>query len=698
MGFSPSALWAFSTTNASKSLSTSTPIPIRCSCLSTPSPKERKEEEEEKKKEALQLSSSLVSHLGFSLFSLQEAEEMDADAAAPLSSWPWDNLGSFKYLLYGPMVAKAIHARAWESHGPDLWWVHILLICALRGLVHTLWCSYGNMLFLTRNRRIVKDGVDFEQIDKEWDWDNFIILQAVIGAMAYCSFPSMGELPVWNARGFVVAAVLHMVVSEALFYLAHRLFHTGYLFKNYHSLHHSTAVPQSFTAGLGTPLEHLVTCAVMGVPLLGAGMAGQASVALVYAYVLGFDFLRCMQHSNVEVLPDGLFRALPFLRYLICTPTYHTLHHKEMDTNFCLFMPLYDVLGNTLNPKSWEMHRKICSARNEEVPDFVFLAHVVDVMSSMHVPFVFRTFGSTPFSNKLFLLPLWPAAFLIMLLMWASSKTFLISFYNLRGCLHQMWAVPRFGFQYFLPFARDGINEQIELAILRADKMGVKVLSLAALNKNESLNGGGTLFVNKHPDLRVRVVHGNTLTAAVILNEIPKGVNEVFLTGATSKLGRAIALYLCRKRIRVLMMTLSSERFQRIQKEAPAEFQQYLVQVTKYQAAKNCKTWIVGKWLSPREQRWAPPGTHFYQFVVPPIFGFRRDCTYGKLAAMRLPKDVNGLGLCEYTLERGVVHACHAGGVVHFLEGWTHHEVGAIDVDRIDVVWEAALRHGLTPV
>lgn len=71
--------------------------------------------------------------------------------------------------------------------------------------------------------------------------------------------------------------------------------------------------------------------------------------------------------------------------------------------------------------------------------------------------------------------------------------------------------------------------------------------------QNESLNGGGTLFVNKHPDLKVRVVHGNTLTAAVILNEIDKNVKEVFLTGATSKLGRAIALYLCRKKIRVVV-------------------------------------------------------------------------------------------------------------------------------------------------
>jgi len=37
--------------------------------------------------------------------------------------------------------------------------------------------------------------------------------------------------------------------------------------------------------------------------------------------------------------------------------------------------------------------------------------------------------------------------------------------------------------QYFIPSAKKGINRQIELAILRADKMGVKVISLAALNK-----------------------------------------------------------------------------------------------------------------------------------------------------------------------------------------------------------------------
>ncbi len=71
--------------------------------------------------------------------------------------------------------------------------------------------------------------------------------------------------------------------------------------------------------------------------------------------------------------------------------------------------------------------------------------------------------------------------------------------------------------------------------------------------QNESLNGGGTYFVNKHKDLRIRIVHGNTLTVAVILNTIGTDVKEIFLTGATSKIGRAVAIYLCRQGVRVMV-------------------------------------------------------------------------------------------------------------------------------------------------
>lgn len=620
--------------------------------------------------------------------------------AAPLSAWPWEILGVFKLMLYGPFVAKVWASRYEEANKSSSLCLHILIICLLRGVMYLSWNAYSHMLFLTRNRRIIKQGIDFKQIDREWNWDNFILLQAIVAALVLQMLPVLDTLPVWNPKGIIAIILLHTAVSEPLYYCIHKWFHRDYLFNRYHSLHHSSAVPQPITAGHATFLENLILSAVIGFPILGCCMIGCGSISLIYGYVLIFDFLRCLGHSNVEIIPHQLFERIPFLRYILYTPTYHSLHHKEKDTNYCLFMPLFDALGNTLNIKSWEMHKKISqnSGKNGRVPDFVFLAHVVDMSSAMHAPFVLRSTASLPYTTRIHMLPFLPISFLMMLVMWAKSKTFLISFYNLRDRLHQTWSVPRFGFQYFLPFAAQGINKHIEEAILRADRLGVKVISLAALNKNEALNGGGVLFVDKHPNLKVRVVHGNTLTAAVILNEIPEDVTEVFLTGATSKLGRAIALYLCRKGVRVLMLTLSTERFRNVQKEAPVDCQQYLVQVTKYQAAQNCKTWIVGKWITPREQNFAPARTHFHQFVVPPILQFRRNCTYGDLAAMKLPEDVEGLGSCEYTMERGVVHACHAGGVVHSLEGWNHHEVGAIDVDRIDLVWEAALKHGLKSV
>ncbi|KAG6737135.1 hypothetical protein POTOM_059867 [Populus tomentosa] len=601
--------------------------------------------------------------------------------AAPLSAWPWENLGIYKYLLYGPLLGKVLYTRTQEGSFKDDWCLHILIICIARALLHQLWNSVVNMLFLTRTRRINQQGYDFKQIDKEWDWDNFILLQALIASIScYIYPPFIDNVPLWNTKGFIAILTLHVGISEPLYYWVHRCFHKGYLFTQYHSTHHSSPVLHPYTGADATFLEHLALSTVIGIPIIGSHMMGYGSRSMIYGYPLVFDFLRCLGHSNVEVVPHQLFETLPFLRYLLYTPTYHSLHHTDMGTNFCLFMPFFDAIWKTLNEKSWELHKKLSSDAGKPntiytrkdrrtIPDFVFLAHVVDLTSAMHAPFVIRSFASLPYQTRLFLLVCWPSAFIVMLMMWVWSKTFLVSFYNLRGRLHETWSVPRFGFQYFLPFAKEGINKHIEQAILRADRLGVKIISLAALNKNEALNGGGTLFVNKHPNLRVRVVHGNTLTAAVILNEIPEDVKEVFLTGATSKLGRAIALYLSQRREK--------------EKKKKAYFCFIMKRVALF--ALNIKLDLCEFEcdllnLEPN----CRPGS--------------RDCTYGDLAAMRLPDDVQGLGNCEYTMDRGVVHACHAGGVVHLLEGWTHHEVGALDVARIDVVWNAALKHGLKPV
>lgn len=623
--------------------------------------------------------------------------------SAPLASWPWEWAKTYKYFLYVPLGAEVfLKYYKGESFMYDACF-HILVISFLRCCIYEVWHTLSRSHVISKSLTIQDPLIEFEQVDRELDWDNYVILQALVAASAAQAWikPNLiSELPIMDWRGLVLLMLLHAGPTECIYYVVHRAFHSSkYLFNGYHSFHHLSMTPEPSTAGTGTFLEHVLLTAMMALPICGVMVARIASLGALYAYVLCFDFMKNMIHSNVEVMPSWPFQRLPLLQYLFITPSYHSLHHTLETENFCLFMPLYDYLGGTLNKGAFKLHQELRSkGREVVVPDSVFVPHAVDFIGGLHVGFILRTFSSFPRDGSpWWTFPLLPLVSLSISLAWIWGKACVVSHYTFHGVTHQTWSLPVLGFQYFLPNAFRKINKMLEQAILEADRKGVKVLTLGALNKNEAMNGGGLLFVNKHRGLKVRVCHGNTLTTAVILRELPEDVTEVFLTGSTSKIGKAMAVYLARKRVRVLMLTACEERFEAIKKEAPKDCQQYLIRATKYQAGQNCKTWIIGKWAGYGAQKLAPPGTHFYQFTLPPILHFRRDCSYSDSANIRLPeKLVRGINSCEHTMPRHVVHACHAGGLIHALEGWEHHEVGPVDVDQIDVVWEAATKHGLT--
>ncbi|KAH7444183.1 hypothetical protein KP509_02G068700 [Ceratopteris richardii] len=503
-----------------------------------------------------------------------------------------------------------------------------------------------------------------------------------------------------NWKGFLLVAAIHMGPCEFLYYYAHRACHTiPLLYGSYHSIHHASTRTEPSTAGTGSFLEHFLLSMLMFLPLAATMAFGMSSVGVIYLYILGFDFMRFMVHSNLEIVPLRPFELFPFLRLLLITPSYHSLHHDSGVCNFCLFMPLYDYLGGTLNTTPFKTHERIRKEGREElVADSVFLPHAVDFVSALHMGMIGRTFASYPRrSTRWFTLPFLPLVMLGSIIGWFWIKPYVVLHYTLHGITQQTWGIPTYGFQYLIPSLHKYLNKFIEEAILEADRIGVKVITLGALNKNEAMNGGGLLFVEKHKNLKVRVCHGNTLTTAALLHELADDVKEVFLTGSTSKIGKAIALYLCRKHVKVLMLTASEERYQAVVKEASNDCKKYLVRATKYEAGQNTKTWIIGKWAGYHAQQRAPTGTHFHQFTLPPIIHYRRDCTYHDSVGIRLPdKFVQGVNSCEHTMPRYVVHACHAGGLIHALEGWQHHEVGPVDVDKLDVVWEAAMKHGFT--
>lgn len=611
--------------------------------------------------------------------------------------WPWQSLGNFKYAIFAPFVAKAVHANLLNGHDADNWCLHMVVASALRLLHGQIWMSLSRWQYLIEKHQIQTKGIAFEQVDREERWDDYIILHVLTATAVRAILPGFTNFPLFDGWGLVIMLLLHMGPAECVYYWAHRALHHHYLYTRYHSHHHASFVTEPVTGSVHPFAEHLMYTAMFAIPLLGTWLLGGASIAMFYVYWLGFDFFNVIGHCNWEFIPSWVMKTFPFIKYLIYTPSYHSLHHSQVHTNFALFMPIYDYLGGTMDPMSDLLHTSVRKGRTNQ-PDFVFLAHGTELLSLFHLPFGLASFAAQPYAPSFFLYLLWPLTLPALVIIWIFGRVFTSDKYNLDGLRMQTWVMPRFGFQYFLPFEKKRINQHIEEAILDADRMGVKVFALGALNKNESLNGGGTYFVEKHKDLRVRVVHGNTLTSAIILRELPSGVKEVFMNGATSKLGRAIALYLCQKGVLVRMLTSSQERFNSIREEADEDKRHLLVQAKDYSDGANCKTWIVGKWLKPKEESCAPSGTHFHQFVVPPMAETRTDCTYGKLASMRLPKSIQGMRSCEMTMERNCVHACHAGGLVHALEGWMHHEVGAIDPSKIDVVWEAALRHGFKPV
>lgn len=85
--------------------------------------------------------------------------------------------------------------------------------------------------------------------------DNFVILQALMASLAIYLFPhEFANLPVWQTKGIVAIVLVHVLVSEPLYYWVHRFLHGNYFFTPYHSFHHSSTVPQPVTGnGIHSP-------------------------------------------------------------------------------------------------------------------------------------------------------------------------------------------------------------------------------------------------------------------------------------------------------------------------------------------------------------------------------------------------------------------------------------------------------------
>lgn len=339
---------------------------------------------------------------------------------------------------------------------------------------------------------------------------------------------------------------------------------------------------------------------------------------------------------------------------------------------------------------------------------FAFIAHYVEDWNWLLKLSLFSRLHTHP-AEHFYWSWLWPVYTVAALLDMFGKKSFdVVDDFNFGDKLRGRTVLLRnFAWQFFFPQYRDRIRERILKTVL-ATQNYVEVIGLGALIKDESLTRGGEWIVEKLGDqLKVPIVHGDTLTAATVFEQVmalrqKRGLeagDPVMVTGSTSKIGRAIVLLLAKKGIKVKMFTLSRERFNTIKEEAGTDGTN-LEWATSLSEGKNCPIWVTGKSI-PRGKNlldFVPYEADVLNFAVPnPVSqnwkGTRPDLVFHEGGLLSYRPDSTNLHF-TMRLRPGLTYACHAGTMVHAAMGWTHHEVGQVDISQIEETWKAALNLG----
>ncbi|KAI5064312.1 hypothetical protein GOP47_0020982 [Adiantum capillus-veneris] len=624
-------------------------------------------------------------------------------ACAPgfLYDFPWESWGSFKYLMYVPLAARAWYQ--WGivgcSHLENICF-HLLIGVILRYLLFQLWGSVSRLPYFSRKYQIVTKGIKFEQIDHEATWESMMIVTSyLIWSGAGVFLPKEG-LPAWDWWGVPIVVMMHIGPIEWIYYWGHRALHHHFLFTRYHQHHHSSFVTQPITSSNHPFLEHMFYNVLFALPFLATIFLGHSSIGVFYMYVMFIDFMNSWGHCNFEFIPTWVFSNFPILKYFIYSPTYHSLHHTKVHTNFSLFMPLYDHLYGTVDATTDSLHQEVRKGHNRNV-DCVYLTHATDLLSVFHLHFGFQTFAAQPYSKKWYMWMMWPIGLPLVLLAWLFAKPFAAASHFIGNMLElQTWVIPRISFQYSLSSEAEKISGWIHECILQAQQAGAKVFALGLLNKGYQTELD-EVFLCKN-GVGMAIVTGETLAAAIVAKKVEANHRKelnVFITSAQSRAGSAISIYLCKRGFRVLVLLPSKEHAMNLRNCVPLEFQDNLVHATNYDAGSSCKVWLVGEQVGHEVQQLAPRGAYFYPFDVFPIKECRKDCVYGTIPSLKLPKDAQNINACEDILPRNVVRASYAAAMVHAREGLRYHDFGGDISQRLmDESWELAMKHGFTVV
>ncbi|MFQ6664382.1 hypothetical protein Gotur_031515, partial [Gossypium turneri] len=165
-----------------------------------------------------------------------------------LTDWPWKPLGSYKYIILVPLIAEHIYSfMVKDNKDIDVSKLALFQSMLWRMLHNQLWISLSRYRIAKGTNKIVDKGIEFDQVDRERDWDDHIMFSAILFHWGNKYVPGGSHVPYWRLDGVIITMLLHAGPVEFLYYWLHRALHHHYLYSRYHSHHHSSIVTEPIT-------------------------------------------------------------------------------------------------------------------------------------------------------------------------------------------------------------------------------------------------------------------------------------------------------------------------------------------------------------------------------------------------------------------------------------------------------------------
>jgi aldehyde decarbonylase len=161
--------------------------------------------------------------------------------------------------VLAPWVAHSTYqlaaTKGWRE--ADLGYLAIIPMLILRMLHSQAWITVSRLQNARSWRQIVDRGIEFEQVDRERNWDDQILLNGILFYLGALHLPGGQHLPLWHAHGALLVVLLHAGPVEFLYYWLHRALHHHFLYTRYHSHHHASIVTEPITCKLATSILFL---------------------------------------------------------------------------------------------------------------------------------------------------------------------------------------------------------------------------------------------------------------------------------------------------------------------------------------------------------------------------------------------------------------------------------------------------------